>query len=67
VISPQILTQAMDAKPVRQAIVDTLRQEAELRPSWNRRARRSPYRELEQLPPLASDCCGERRVRPRSE
>src|SRR5208283_970880 len=33
VISLQILTQAMDAKPVRKAIVDTLCQEAELRPA----------------------------------
>ena len=54
VISPQILTQAMDAKPVRQAIVDTLRQEAELRPAGIVERVEARIRELEQLPPLAS-------------
>ena len=54
VISLQILTQAMDAKPVRQAIVDTLRQEAELRPAGIVERVEARIRELEQLPPLAS-------------
>jgi len=67
VISLQILTQAMDAKPVRQAIVDTLRQEAELRPAGIVERVKPVSANWNNCRRLPRDCCGERRVRPRSE
>ncbi len=53
VISLQILTQAMDAEPVRDAIVRTLREE-ELQPAGIVERVEARIRELEQLPPRAS-------------
>jgi 23S rRNA (cytosine1962-C5)-methyltransferase len=52
VLSLQILTQAMDAEPVREAILKTLR--AELEPAGIVERVEGRIRELEQLPPLAS-------------
>src|SRR6202166_3701914 len=52
VISLQILTQAMDAEPVRAAILKTLRDE--LRPAGIVERVEARIRELEQLPPRAS-------------
>ncbi len=52
VISLQILTQAMDAAPVREAIVQTLREE--LQPAGIVERVEARIRELEQLPALAS-------------
>jgi 23S rRNA (cytosine1962-C5)-methyltransferase len=52
VVSLQILTQAMDSAPVREAIVETLREE--LQPAGILERVESRIRELEQLPPLAS-------------
>jgi 23S rRNA (cytosine1962-C5)-methyltransferase len=52
VISLQILTQAMDTPPVREAIVHTLREE--LQPAGIVERVEARIRELEQLPPLAS-------------
>jgi 23S rRNA (cytosine1962-C5)-methyltransferase len=52
VISVQILTQAMDAKPVRNAILQTLRDE--LRPAAIVERVEARIRELEQLPSRAS-------------
>ena len=50
----QILTQAMDAAPVREAILQTLRSEEELRPAGIVERVDARIRELEQLPPLSS-------------
>ena len=47
----QILTQAMDAAPVREAILQTLRDE--LQPAGIVERVDARIRELEQLPPLA--------------
>jgi 23S rRNA (cytosine1962-C5)-methyltransferase len=63
VLCMQILTQAMDAAPVRDAILRTLRDE--LQPAGIVERVEARIRELEQLPPRPS-CFGERRVRPRS-
>ncbi len=52
VLSLQILTQAMDAVPVREAIVETLR--SELRPAGIVERVEARIRELEQLPALPS-------------
>jgi 23S rRNA (cytosine1962-C5)-methyltransferase len=52
VLSVQVLTQAMDADPVREAIVQTLR--AELQPAGIVERVDSRIRDLEQLPPLES-------------
>jgi 23S rRNA (cytosine1962-C5)-methyltransferase len=52
VISMQILTQAMDTAPVREAIVQTLREE--LQPAGIVERVEARIRELEQLPPLES-------------
>jgi 23S rRNA (cytosine1962-C5)-methyltransferase len=52
VVSLQILTQAMDTAPVRNAIIETLR--AELRPAGILERVEARIRELEQLPPLSS-------------
>ena len=52
VLSVQILTQAMDAAPVRNAILKTLREE--LRPAGIVERVEPRIRELEQLPPRAS-------------
>src|SRR5271170_4320484 len=52
VISLQILTQAMDAAPVRTAVVRTLREE--LQPAGVVERVEARIRELEQLPPLSS-------------
>jgi 23S rRNA (cytosine1962-C5)-methyltransferase len=52
VLSLQILTQAMDTAAVREAIVQTLREE--LRPAGIVERVEARIRELEQLPPLAS-------------
>ncbi len=52
VISVQILTQAMDAAPVREAILETLREE--LQPEGIVERVDARIRELEQLPPLQS-------------
>jgi 23S rRNA (cytosine1962-C5)-methyltransferase len=52
VLCVQILTQAMDAAPVREAIVQTLRDE--LKPAGIVERVEARIRELEQLPPLAS-------------
>jgi 23S rRNA (cytosine1962-C5)-methyltransferase len=52
VISLQILTQAMDAAPVRLAVVETLKEE--LRPAGIVERVEARIRELEQLPPLES-------------
>jgi 23S rRNA (cytosine1962-C5)-methyltransferase len=52
VLSLQILTQAMDAEPVREAMMKTLR--AELEPAGIVERVEGRIRELEQLPPLAS-------------
>jgi len=54
VISVQILTQAMDAAPVREAILRTLQNEDELRPAGIVERVEARIRELEQLPPRAS-------------
>ncbi len=54
VLSVQILTQAMDTPPVREAIVETLRKEEELHPAGIVERVEARIRELEQLPPLAS-------------
>jgi 23S rRNA (cytosine1962-C5)-methyltransferase len=52
ILSVQILTQAIDAAPVRRAIVDTL--QAELHPAAIVERVDPRIREIEQLPPLAS-------------
>jgi 23S rRNA (cytosine1962-C5)-methyltransferase len=52
VLSMQILTQAMDAAPVREAILQTLREE--LQPAGIVERVDARIRELEQLPPLQS-------------
>jgi 23S rRNA (cytosine1962-C5)-methyltransferase len=52
VLSLQILTQAMDSPPVREAILQTLREE--LKPAGIVERVEARIRELEQLPPLAS-------------
>jgi len=52
VLTLQILTQGMDAAPVREAIVRTLREE--LQPAGIVERVEARIRELEQLPPLAS-------------
>ena len=52
VISLQILTQAMDAPPVREAVVKTLKEE--LQPSGIVERVKARIRDLEQLPPLES-------------
>jgi 23S rRNA (cytosine1962-C5)-methyltransferase len=52
VLTLQILTQAMDAAPVREAILQTLRDE--LRPAGIVERVEARIRELEQLPPLPS-------------
>ncbi len=52
VLTLQILTQAMDAAPVREAILQTLREE--LRPAGIVERVDARIRELEQLPPLQS-------------
>src|ERR1017187_4483607 len=52
VLSLQILTQAMDAEPVREAMMKTLR--AELEPAGIVERVEGRIRELEQLPPRAS-------------
>jgi 23S rRNA (cytosine1962-C5)-methyltransferase len=52
VVTVQILTQAMDAAPVREAIVKTLREE--LQPAGIVERVEARIRELEQLPPRAS-------------
>jgi len=52
VISVQILTQAMDAAPVREAVLQTLREE--LQPAGIVERVEARIRELEQLPPLPS-------------
>ncbi len=52
VVSVQILTQAMDAPPVRKAIIETLK--AELQPSGIVERVEPRIRELEQLPPRQS-------------
>jgi len=52
VLSVQILTQAMDAAPVREAILQTLRDE--LQPAGIVERVEARIRELEQLPPLQS-------------
>ena len=52
VISLQILTQAMDAPPVREAVVHTLKEE--LQPSGIVERVEARIRDLEQLPPLES-------------
>jgi 23S rRNA (cytosine1962-C5)-methyltransferase len=52
VISLQILTQAMDAPPVREAVVKTLKEE--LQPSGIVERVEARIRDLEQLPPLES-------------
>src|ERR1700675_4267868 len=52
VLSVQILTQAMDVAPVREAILQTLRDE--LRPAGIVERVEARIRELEQLPPRAS-------------
>src|ERR1700687_1904896 len=52
VLSVQILTQAMDAAPIREAILQTLRKE--LQPAGIVERVDARIRELEQLPPLAS-------------
>ena len=62
VLSLQILTQAMDAAPVREAILQTLREE--LQPAGIVERVDARIRELEQLPPLRPACFGGRRVRP---
>ena len=59
VISLQILTQAMDTPPVREAIVRTLREE--LQPAGIVERVEARIRELEQLPPRESGLlCGEK-------
>jgi 23S rRNA (cytosine1962-C5)-methyltransferase len=52
VVTLQILTQAMDAVPVREAVVQTLREE--LQPAGIVERVEARIRELEQLPPLSS-------------
>ncbi|MGA8538684.1 MAG: class I SAM-dependent rRNA methyltransferase [Terriglobales bacterium] len=52
VVTVQILTQAMDAEPVREAIVQTLQEE--LQPAGIVERVEARIRELEQLPPRAS-------------
>jgi 23S rRNA (cytosine1962-C5)-methyltransferase len=52
VLSLQILTQAMDAAPVREAVLQTLREE--LQPAGIVERVEARIRELEQLPPLES-------------
>jgi len=52
VLSLQILTQAMDAAPVREAVLETLREE--LQPTGIVERVDPRIRELEQLPPLSS-------------
>jgi len=52
VLSVQILTQAMDARPVREAILQTLREQ--LQPSGIVERVDARIREIEQLPPRAS-------------
>ncbi|MGB8013146.1 MAG: class I SAM-dependent rRNA methyltransferase [Terriglobales bacterium] len=54
VISLQILTQAMDANPVREAILQTLRKEDDLHPAGIVERVDPRIRELEQLPPRPS-------------
>ncbi len=54
VLTLQILTQAMDAAPVREAILQTLRNEEDLQPAGIVERVDMRIRELEQLPPLSS-------------
>ena len=54
VVTLQILTQAMDAAPVREAILQTLRNEEDLQPAGIVERVDARIRELEQLPPLSS-------------
>jgi 23S rRNA (cytosine1962-C5)-methyltransferase len=54
VVTLQILTQAMDAAPVREAILQTLRSEEDLHPAGIVERVEARIRELEQLPPLSS-------------
>jgi len=54
VLTLQILTQAMDAAPVREAVLQTLRCEEELKPAGIVERVDARIRELEQLPPLSS-------------
>ncbi len=54
VLSVQILTQAMDAAPVREAILRMLQNEGELRPAGIVERVEARIRELEQLPPRPS-------------
>ncbi len=54
VLCVQILTQAMDATPVRDAILQTLRSEEDLQPAGIVERVEARIRELEQLPPRAS-------------
>jgi 23S rRNA (cytosine1962-C5)-methyltransferase len=56
VLSVQILTQAMDTAPVREAVVQTLREE--LQPAGIVERIDARIRELEQLPPLPSRLLG---------
>jgi 23S rRNA (cytosine1962-C5)-methyltransferase len=54
VLCVQILTQAMDAPPVREAILQTLRNEEDLQPAGIVERVEARIRELEQLPPRPS-------------
>jgi 23S rRNA (cytosine1962-C5)-methyltransferase len=54
VVTLQILTQAMDAAPVREAVLQTLRSEEDLQPAGIVERVDARIRELEQLPPLSS-------------
>ncbi len=54
VLTLQILTQAMDAAPVREAVLQTLRNEEDLQPAGIVERVDMRIRELEQLPPLSS-------------
>ncbi len=54
VLTLQILTQAMDAAPVREAVLQTLRSEEDLQPAGIVERVDARIRELEQLPPLSS-------------
>lgn len=65
VLSLQILTQAMDAAPVREAVLQTLSEA--LQPAGIVERVDARIRELEQLPPLQSSLVRGRRVRPKSE
>src|SRR5208282_1236198 len=54
VVTLQILTQAMDAAPVREAVLQTLRSEEDLQPAGIVERVDARIRELEQLPVLSS-------------